>query len=92
MLDSSQILIVAAIAIMTAILTIVGIQLILVMKDVRRLLNRVNGIIDGVEKIGFNITHGSAEIIGFITGFKKLLSVIDSASERSKRKKNGQTK
>ena len=92
MLDSSQILIIAAIAIMTAILTVVGIQLILVMKDVRKLLGRVNGIMDGVEKIGLSVTHGGAEIVGFITGVKKLLSVIDLVTERSKRKKNGQSK
>lgn len=92
MLDSSQILIVAAITIMTAILTIVGIQLILVLKEVRQGLKRVNGIIDNVEKVGFSITHGSAEIIGFITGMKKLLTVIDTVSEHTKKKKHGQSK
>lgn len=92
MLDSSQILIVAAITIMTAILTIVGIQLILVLKEVRQGMKRVNGIIDSVEKIGFSITHGSAEIIGFITGVKKLLTVIDTVSEHTKKKKHGQSK
>ncbi len=92
MLDSSQILIVAAVTIMTAILTIVGIQLILVLKEVRQGLKRINGIVDSVEKIGFNVTHGSAEIIGFITGVKKLFSVIETVSEHTRKKKHGQSK
>lgn len=92
MLDSSQILIIAAITIMTAILTVIGAQLILVLKDIRKLLSRVNAIIDTVEQVGFNITHGSAEIIGFITGVKKMLTVIDTVSERSKKKKHVQSK
>ena len=92
MLDSSQILIVAAVTIMTAILTIVGIQLILVLKEVRQGLKRINGIVDSVEKIGFSVTHGSTEILGFMTGVKKLFSIIDVITEHTKKKKNGTSK
>ncbi|OGK31455.1 hypothetical protein A3B02_01890 [Candidatus Roizmanbacteria bacterium RIFCSPLOWO2_01_FULL_42_14] len=92
MLDSSQILIIAAITIMTAILTVIGVQLILVLKDIKKILGRVNALIDAIEGIGFSITHGSAEIIGFITGVKKLLGIVDAIAEKSKRKKHGTSK
>ena len=77
---------------MTAILTIVGIQLILVLKEVRQGLKRINAIVDSVEKIGLGVTRGSAEVLGFFTGVKKLFSIIDVVTEHTGKRKNGSTK
>lgn len=91
MFDAGQILIVAAISIMTAILTIIGIQLIFILRDFRRMMTRGQSIIDGVEKFGMNMKSGSSELMGFVAGLKNVLTVIDHISE-SHKKKNGTSK
>lgn len=87
MTDSGQILIIAAITVMTVILTIIGVQLIFILKDIRKVLSRINKITDQIEKVGMNITHGSAEIIGFVAGVRKLFTVIEHISETTSSKK-----
>lgn len=86
--DAGQILIIAAITIMTTILTIIGIQLIFILRDIRRIVNRANDIMSSLEKLGMNFKSGSAELIGFIVGLKRVFTVIDHMSE-TKKKKNG---
>lgn len=88
MVDTSQILIAAAITVMTVVLTVVGIQLILTLKDIRKLIVRVDTILAQIERAGFNITHGYGEILGFITGIKKLLSAVDHVSKKASTKKH----
>lgn len=86
MVDTSQILIVAAITVMTVILTVIGIQIIFILKDVRKLLSQTANIVTQIEKVGFNLTHGYGEIIGFVSGMKKMITVIDHISEKKKNK------
>ena len=88
MVDVSQIFIIAAITVMTIILSIIGVQLIVILKDFRIILRRVNNISEQIEKIGFNIGQGYSEVIGFVSGVKKLLMVVDQLSEK-KRLKHG---
>jgi len=87
MLDTSQILVVAAITIMTVTLTIIGVQLIFVLKELSVLLRRINNIVEEVEKIGFNIGHSYSEMMGFVSGVKNLFLLTDFLA-RKKKKKN----
>lgn len=80
MFDTTQILIVAAVTIMTVVLTIIGIQLIFILKDVRRIIHRADNLMDSLEAVGLNVSHGYGEVIGFITGVKKILNVVDYIS------------
>ena len=86
MVDPSQIFVVAAITIMTVLLSILGVQLIFVLRDLRILLTKVNNIIDEFEKIGFSIGHGYTEAMGFISGIKNLFMLTDYISSRKKKK------
>lgn len=86
MVDTSQILIVAAITIMTVILTIIGVQLIFILKEVRRLLVRVDTVVSEIEKIGLGIGHGYSEISGFISGAKNIFMLTDFLASRKKKK------
>jgi hypothetical protein len=86
MIDTSQILIVAAITVMTVLITVLGIQLIFIFKDVRQILKRVNTMTAELEKMGMNLSGSYTEILGFVGSVKKLLSVLDYVSERKKSK------
>ena len=86
MIDTSQILIVAAITVMTILLTVIGIQLIFILRDVRHIIKRADMLTMELEKIGVNISDSYGEVIGFASSIKKLFHVIDYVSERKKSK------
>jgi len=86
MIDTSQIILISAITIMTVILTVVGIQLIFVLKELRTLLVKTNSIIAELEKIGVNVGHGYAEILGFFSGLKKFFSLVDILAKKKEKK------
>lgn len=86
MIDTSQILIVAAITVMTVLVTVLGIQLIFIFRDLRQILKRVNTFTSELEKVGINLSGSYTEIIGFVGSIKRLMSIIDYASERKKSK------
>jgi hypothetical protein len=87
-MDTTQVLLTVVLTITTIILVIVGIQLIFVLKELRKTLRTVNAIIDGLEKVGLSVEHGFTEVVGFFTGIKSILKIIDILHA----KKDGKTK
>jgi len=71
---------------MTVILTVVGIQLIFVLKELRTFLGKANTIIEELEKIGVNVGHGYSEVLGFFSGLKKLFSIVDILAKKKSQK------
>lgn len=90
MIDTTQVLLVASITVMTIILTIIGVQLIFVLRDLRRLLGKFNIIIDEVERVGTNMGNSFSEITGFVSGFKKIMFLVDLLAKKKKAKKNSE--
>ncbi|QQS44114.1 hypothetical protein IPM65_00710 [Candidatus Roizmanbacteria bacterium] len=76
-MDTIQILLLIVLVISTIFLTVVGIQLTLVLFELRKTLSNVNRIIKGFDSIGVGLQHGIGEATGFINGFKTVLKVID---------------
>ncbi len=84
MIDPGQVLIISAITVMTVLLTIIGVQLIFVLRDLHGILKTVNRIVFEFEKIGMSVTHGYSEITGFVTGVKKMFDVVDFVAKNKK--------
>jgi hypothetical protein len=84
-IDTTQILLMSAITILTVILTIVGIQLIFILRDARVMLTKLNSMVNELQKMGINVTHGYSDILGFFSGVKNVLSVIDAVSKKTKK-------
>jgi|GEM_PF-1027346 len=88
-MDTIQILLLIVIIISTVFLTVVGIQLTVVLFELRKTLSNVNKIIKGFDSIGVGLKHGIGEATGFINGFKTVLKVIDvykeTGNEKSKK-------
>lgn len=76
-MDTTQLMLTVVLSVTTILLIIIGVQLIFVLRDIRRLLKRTNTIIEGFEKVGVSFEHGMGEIQGFVTGFKTLYKIID---------------
>lgn len=85
-MDITQILLTAVITVMTVILTIIGIQLIIILKDVRVFLRRINTISSELEKIGLSFGHGFSEITGFFSGLKSLFFILNALNKKKPKK------
>lgn len=73
---------------MTVLALVIGSQLFFILRDVRKLLNQTNSVVGEFRKVGSNIGNGYSEVLGFFSGIKKLLFVVDLLSKRKKNKKN----
>jgi len=87
-MDTTQLLLTVVLTVTTILLVIVGIQLIFVLRDLRKTIRKVNGIIESFEKVGGSVEHGFAEILGFFSGIKTIFKVVDVIHS----KKNGKSK
>ncbi len=76
-MDSTQLLLTVVLTVTTVLLVVVGIQLVFVLKEVRKTLQKVNGIVEHFEKVGVSVEHGFSELSGFVAGAKTLFKVID---------------
>jgi len=84
-METTQLLLTIVLTITTILLIVIGIQLIFILKDIRKLLKKVNNIVDEMEKIGFSFEHGLSEVAGFISSIKLIFRLINSFQS----KKNG---
>lgn len=87
-MDTTQLLLSVVLTVTTILLIVVGIQLIFILKDLRLLLKKVNGIVENLEKVGVSFENGFSEITGFLSSFKVIFRLINSLQG----KKNGKSK
>jgi hypothetical protein len=85
MFDTTQILLMSAITIMTVIFTIVGIQLIFILRDMRTLVSKANSVVSEVEKLGGSFGNGYSELMGFFGGVKNVFHLVDAISKKKKK-------
>lgn len=85
MTNAGQILIIAAISILTLVTTVIGIQIMLILRDVRHVSSRAHAVLNSFEKLGTNIATGSTEVVGFISGLKSVLQVVEIINEKSRK-------
>ncbi len=76
-MDATQLLLSVVLTVTTILLVVIGIQLIFILRDFRKTIKKVNGIIEEFEKIGMNVEHGFSEVTGFFQGAKTLFKIID---------------
>ncbi len=62
MLDTTQILLLILILLITTIITIVGVQFYLVLKEIRKGVENVNGILEEFKSTAMNFTSGSQHL------------------------------
>ncbi|OGK13266.1 hypothetical protein A3A93_04525 [Candidatus Roizmanbacteria bacterium RIFCSPLOWO2_01_FULL_38_12] len=86
-MDTIQILLIIVLSISTIILTVVGIQLVIIMQSLKRILGRTNKILDGFDAIGTGLKHGIGEATGFINGFKTIMKILDLYKKKKKDEK-----
>jgi len=85
-MDTIQILLLIVLVVSTIFLTVVGIQLTLVLFELRKAIKNANTIVKGFDTIGLGLKHGIGEATGFINGFKTVLKVIDLYKDKKNEK------
>lgn len=86
-MDQTQIILTIALTISTVFMIIIGVQLIFLLRDIRKITKKIVNIIDILEKFGLSLEHGFSEILGFIAGLKTILKITEVV-----KKKNGKEK
>lgn len=85
-MDSTQLLLTIILTVSTILAIIIGIQLIFVLKELRRTLLNVNKIVSGLESVGSGIEHEFSEILGFVKGVGNILKIVNSLSHKKNEK------
>jgi hypothetical protein len=85
-MDTTQLLLIITLGTTTVFSVIIGIQLIMVLKELKKSLTAINKIIDGFESIGVGLEHGFTEIAGFLNGFRTILKVFEVFSSKKNEK------
>ena len=86
-MDTMQILLIITLGTMTIFSVIIGIQLILVLKELKKTLGTINKITSGFESIGMGMEKGFEEISGFMNGFKALFKLFELIAPKKNDKK-----
>lgn len=84
--ETVQILLVTVVTILTVILSIVGVQIIYLLKDLRQVLAKVNQILADGQNLTSRLSHSTDSFSGMLTGLKTALSIL-GVLKREKREK-----
>lgn len=87
-MDTTQLLLTVVLSVTTILLIVVGLQLIFVLRDLRKTIKKVNTIIESFEHMGETLDHSFGEMKGFLGGLKTVFKLIDIFHS----KKNGKSK
>ena len=86
-MDTMQVLLIITLGTTTVFSVVIGIQLVLVLKELKKTLATVNKITNGFESIGVGLEKGFEEVSGFMNGFKALFKLFELISPKKNDKK-----
>ncbi|QQG44535.1 MAG: hypothetical protein HYW86_01305 [Candidatus Roizmanbacteria bacterium] len=78
-MDTTQLLLTIVLSLSTILLVIIGLQLVFILRELRKVLKNINQVIDEFGSLGSGLQGGLSEITGFLNGFKTIIKVIDIA-------------
>lgn len=77
MTDTYQILLTSVISVLTVLLTLIGIQLFLILNEVRSILKKTNKMVEDAGKVTHAVVQPIEEVSSFLTGLKSGLGVVN---------------
>jgi hypothetical protein len=80
MLDLTQTLLIIVIVILTVLLCFIGYQVIMVLREARRSLERANGLVDQAEDLMMKLSHPAEGINNLLSGVKQGVQVFETIS------------
>lgn len=86
MIETWQILLVAVVTVITILLTIIGIQIVYILKEARYMLVKINTVVSDAAKITKTVSTSVGSVAGFGAGLKAALSIVSVLKKNGKRK------
>lgn len=86
MTETVQVLLIAVITVLTIILTIIGIQVVYILKEFRRMVENVNKILADAGKVSEGMSSSFAEITGVASGIRTVLGIFNLFARKGKKK------
>jgi len=85
-MDTTQFLLTIILSLSTILLLIIGLQLFFLLIELRKILKKINQVIDSFEKVGISLGHGFEEVLGFFSGLKVVLKIFDLFDKKNGKK------
>ena len=76
MIDPTQILLFSVVIILTALAVLIGWQIFSILSEIRKMLSKVNMMVDGAVNISGNIGRSVKDLSGFTEGVKTVLGFL----------------
>lgn len=86
MTETTQVLLVGIITVLTIILTIIGIQVVYILREFRRTIEKINKILTEAGKVTEKMGNSLAEVAGITSGIKSVLGIFNLFSRKGKKK------
>jgi len=78
----NQILLFLVVSVLTTLLALSGIQVYYILKEFRKAIKKMNGIVDDLQTISSSVAKPIAGVSGFVMGLKSGLDVINLLTKK----------
>lgn len=92
MLDLTQVLLVIVITTLTILLTFIGVQIVYILREVRKSIEKVNKMLDDAGMITESIAHPIAGLGGMVEGLKSGVKAVETVGNFLTRRKKKKAK
>lgn len=92
MLDSTQLLLIIVVVVLTILLSVIGVQVFFILREVQRSIQKVNKMLDDAGTISESITKPIASLSNSITGVSGIAGLLGWLASRKKKKKEKEEK
>lgn len=84
-MDAAQILLFSVVIIVTISFLLVGIQVFIILKILRKTIEKVNKILDDAGVISENISKPLSDVSSIVSGFKTGISILNIFTKKNKK-------
>jgi hypothetical protein len=81
-MDTAQILLVVVVSVLTVILSLVGFEVFLILKEFKKTVSKTNKILDDTGLISESVAKPIAGLSGFLTGLKDSANLVKLLADR----------
>ena len=86
--EAAQIVIAASVTILTIVLSLVGVQIIFLLRDLRKTLAKIDSILENTQNFSSRLSHSLDSFGATISGFKTALSILGFFKKEKEKKEN----
>ena len=76
MVETWQVLLIVVVLVLTTLLTVIGIQIIYILKEFRRILNKTSNVVENASNLTKTFSSSVGSLAGFGAGLKAALSLV----------------